>query len=212
MKKRKLKRFVVVGIYVVLLVAVTATTYFVSLTFQPTEKKEEKVDYVNDSVIEENLPVVQTDEVTFGKPYQSEGVTIAKYFYDYQGEKEQQERSIIYHENTYIQNSGMDFKADSIFDVISVLKGTILDVRDDELMGKTVEVKHDNGYISTYQSLSEIAVQKGDTVEQGQVIGKSGENTIDQEMGNHLHFELYKDGAIVDPAKYFDQKIETKES
>ena len=35
-------------------------------------------------------------------------------------------------------------------------------------------------------------------------------STIDKDMGNHLHFELYKDGVIVDPAKYFDQTVETK--
>ena len=107
----------------------------------------------------------------------------------------------------------MDFKLDSVFEVTAVLDGTVLDVREDELMGKTVEIKHKDGaYISTYQSLSEVSVKKGDTVTQGQVIGKSGENTIDKEMGNHLHFEFYKDGTVVDPAKYFEQKVEAKES
>ena len=57
--------------------------------------------------------------------------------------------------------------------------------------------------------LMEVAgiLEKNDTVTQGQVIGKSGTNTIDQDMGNHLHFELYKSGEIVDPSKYFDQVI-----
>ena len=101
----------------------------------------------------------------------------------------------------------MDFGLADTFDVVSVLDGTVLDVREDELLGNIVEIKHDNDLISSYQSLSEVKVKKNDTVKQGQVIGKSGTNTIDQDMGNHLHFELYKSGEIVDPSKYFDQVI-----
>lgn len=211
MKKRKLKRFAVVGIYVALFVSVTGVTFLASKSMQKEIKQEENVDYVDESILEQDVPVIQQTDIKMGKPYQDETVTIGKYFYDYQGQKEQQEKSIVYHENTYIQNSGMDFTAQNTFEVVAVLKGTVLDVREDELMGKTIEVKHEDGsFISTYQSLSEISVKKGDTVEQGQVIGKSGENTIDKDMGNHLHFELYKDGVIVDPAKYFDQTVETK--
>ena len=77
----------------------------------------------------------------------------------------------------------------------------------DRLLGNIIEIKHDNNFISSYQSLSDVQVKKNDVVKQGQVIGKSGTNAIDQDMGNHLHFELYKSGEIVDPSKYFDQVI-----
>ncbi len=211
MKKLKLKRFAVVGIYVCIVLTVLGGTFLVSNSLKKDEKHEETVDYVDDSILQDDIPVVQTEELKLLKPYNESSVTIEKYFYDYQAEQEQQEKAIIYHENTYIQNSGMDFKADNTFDVTAVLKGTVLDVRDDELMGKTVEIKHDEGsYISTYQSLSEVSVKKGDIVQQGQVIGKSGENEIDKAMGNHLHFELYKDGVIVDPMKHFDQVVPKK--
>ena len=105
----------------------------------------------------------------------------------------------------------MDFGLTDTFDVVSVLDGTVLDVREDELLGTVVEIKHDNDFISSYQSLSEVSVKKNDTVKQGQVIGKSGTNTIDQDLGNHLHFELYKSGEVVDPSKYFDQVISSKD-
>ena len=101
----------------------------------------------------------------------------------------------------------MDFGLTDTFDVVSVLDGTVVDVREDELLGTVVEIKHDNDFISSYQSLSEVSVKKNDTIKQGQVIGKSGTNTIDQDLGNHLHFELYKSGEVVDPSKYFDQVI-----
>ena len=211
MKKLKLKRFAVIGIYGAILLTALGGTFLVSQSFSRATDEEETVDYVDDSIIQNDVPVVQTEELKVLKPYSDTSVTIEKYFYDYQGDQTQQEKSIVYHENTYIQNSGMDFKAENIFDVISILPGTVLDVRDDELMGKTIEIKHEDGtYISVYQSLSEVSVKKGDTVTQGQVIGKSGENTIDKEMGNHLHFELYQDGVIVDPAKHFDQVVTKK--
>ena len=101
----------------------------------------------------------------------------------------------------------MDFGLTDTFDVVSVLDGTVVDVREDELLGTIVEIKHDNDFISSYQSLSEVSVKKNDAITRGQVIGKRGKNTIDQDLGNHLHFELYKSGEVVDPSKYFDQVI-----
>ena len=150
-------------------------------------------------------------ELKIIKPYTDENVQTLKYFYDYMGEAETQEKSILYHENTYIQNSGMDFGLENTFEVVAILDGTVVDVREDELLGTVVEIKHDNDFISSYQSLSEVSVKKNDTIKQGQIIGKSGTNTIDQDLGNHLHFELYKSGSIVDPNKYFNQVISDKE-
>ena len=45
------------------------------------------------------------------------------------------------------------------------------------------------------------------SVKQGQVIGKSGTNSIDKELGNHLHFELYSNSQVVNPEDYFDKEI-----
>ena len=146
------------------------------------------------------------------KPYTDENVQIAKYYYDYKGDSETQEKSLLYHENTYIQNTGMDFTLDTAFDVVAVLDGTVTNVSEDELLGTIVEIKHENDLISSYQSLSEVSVKKNDTVKQGQVIGKSGTNTIDKDLGNHLHFELYKGGEVVDPSKYFDKVLSESES
>ena len=49
-------------------------------------------------------------------------------------------------------------------------------------MGKTIQIKHDNGYVSVYQSLSEVTIKKGDSINQGQTIGKSGSNELDKEI------------------------------
>ena len=208
MKKLRLKKGAIIGAYLIAFSLTGMSAFFVSQNMQANNPTEEDIEYVNSSIIDdkEDREVIKED-VKMVKPYTNEEVQTLKYFYDYQAEAETQEKSILYHENTYIQNSGMDFGLTDTFDVVAVLDGTVVDVREDELLGTVVEIKHDNDFISSYQSLSEVSVKKNDTIKQGQVIGKSGTNTIDQDLGNHLHFELYKSGSVVDPSKYFDQVI-----
>lgn len=76
------------------------------------------------------------------------------------------------------------------------------------MLGKIIEITHENNLISVYQSLSDVLVQEGDNVLQGQVIGKSGESNISTELGNHLHFELIHNSKNVNPLKYYDKKLE----
>ncbi len=214
MKKLRLKKGVIIGAYLIAFSLTGMGAFFVSQNMQANNETEEDIEYVNSSIIDdkEDQEVIK-EETKMVKPYTNDQVETLKYFYDYQADNASQEKSILYHENTYIQNSGMDFGLTDPFDVVAVLDGTVVDVREDELLGTIVEIKHDNDFISSYQSLSEVSVKKNDTVTQGQVIGKSGTNTIDQDLGNHLHFELYKSGEIVDPSKYFDQVIgETEEN
>ena len=209
MKKLRLKKGAIIGAYLIAFSLTGMSAFYVSQNMQANNPTEEDIEYVNSSIIdddEKDREVIKED-VKMVKPYTDENVQVLKYFYDYQANADSQEKSILYHENTYIQNSGMDFGLENTFDVVSVLDGTVVDVREDELLGTIVEIKHDNDFISSYQSLSEVSVKKNDTVKQGQVIGKSGTNTIDQDLGNHLHFELYKSGEVVDPSKYFDQVI-----
>ena len=213
MKKLRLKKGAIIGAYLIAFSLTGMSAFYVSQNMQANNPTEEDIEYVNSSIIDDNErdKEVIKEDVKMIRPYTNESVEVLKYFYDYQAEAEAQEKSILYHENTYIQNSGMDFGLEDTFDVVTVLDGTVVDVREDELLGTIVEIKHDNDFISSYQSLSEVSVKKNDTVTQGQTIGKSGTNTIDQDLGNHLHFELYKSGSVVDPSKYFDQVISDKE-
>jgi len=212
MKKLRLKKGVIIGAYLIAFSLTGMSAFFASQNMQANNSTEEDIEYVNSSIIDdkEDQEVIK-EEVKMVKPFTNDQVKTLKYFYDYQAEAESQEKSILYHENTYIQNLGMDFGLTEAFDVVSILDGTVLDVREDELLGTVVEIKHDNDFISSYQSLSEVSVKKNDTIKQGQVIGKSGTNTIDQDLGKHLHFELYKSGEVVDPNKYFDQVISSEE-
>lgn len=206
MKRRKLKPFVVPSLIMIGIVAVTLTAGLVGTSLNKKGNKE-NIDYVSNIILDNDVAVINTTTKVIN-PYTDQSVTIGKYFYDYKGTKENQEKSIVYHDNTYMQNSGIDFVSENEFDVISVLDGTVTDVKEDEILGKIVEVKHDNNYVSIYQSLKEVSVKKGDTVTQGQVLGKSGTNELDKEIGNHLHFEFYVNGQVVDPTLYLDKELQ----
>ena len=58
-----------------------------------------------------------------------------------------------------------------------------------------------------YQSLGSVDVKVNDYVYQGMIIGHSGEANVSPELGNHLHFELYHQGSVVNPLNYFDKYL-----
>ena len=205
-RKRKLKRFVMPTIYAILVVAFILSTY---MTFSNEETGEyvEDINYVSSIIWSNDTPVIATDKV-IQKPYSEEKVKIGKYYYDYKDTREEQQNAIIYYEGSYIQNSGIDYIYDQKFDVVSIYDGTVIKVVEYELLGKTVEVKHDNNIISVYQSLSEVNVKNGDTIKQGEKIGVSGNSKINSELGNHLHFELYINGQVSNPEECYNKKID----
>ena len=49
--------------------------------------------------------------------------------------------------------------------------------------------------------------KQGDTVKQGSKIGKSGNSKINKDLVNHLHFELYVKGQVVNPEDCYNKKI-----
>lgn len=167
--------------------------------------------YVDGEITKEGdnseLPVVSTSSQIV-RPYLDNTVSIVKSFYDYKGDSTTQEESIIVYDGTYMQNSGVDYSGENIFDVISILDGTVISVEDNELLGTTVEIRHSNDLISVYQSLSDVIVKKDDLVIQGQIIAKSGTSNINKELENHLHFELYYKGKIVNPEEYYNKSVD----
>lgn len=204
MKERKLKRFVIPTL--VAIMGLILIIILISVDGDNNELKEEPLNFVSSTIISEEKPVINTINKVI-LPYTDNTVTIGKSYYDYKATSEQQEKSITYHENTYIQNSGIDFINENQFDVVAVLSGTVSNIREDELLGKIIEINHNNEYVSIYQSLEDIKVKKGDQVNQGQLIALSGTNKMDKELGNHLHFEFYANGQIVNPSLYLDKEL-----
>ena len=63
--------------------------------------------------------------------------------------------------------------------------------------GRTVKVRHPNGYETEYLHLSSIAVRSGQRVSQGDLVGRVGKTGL--ATGPHLHYGLKKNGRYVNP-------------
>ena len=112
-----------------------------------------------------------------------------------------------------------DLKAKQGTTLVSPFNGEIVDSTDNASdCGGMIKIKFDNGYDAKFCHLSSRSVEKGEFVLKGQEIGKSGGDKSDStsKRGNsedaHLHFELKKDGAFVDPSKHINKNYCTKTS
>lgn len=94
---------------------------------------------------------------------------------------------------------GVDYAAKIGTPVKAIGSGVVIQRSYTPTAGKTIKIKHNATYSTAYKHLNGYArnLKKGSYVEQGQVIGYVG--TTGLSTGPHLHFELKKDGRIVDP-------------
>lgn len=127
--------------------------------------------------------------------------------------KEEKEAALVNYNNTYSMSKGIDLaeKDGKTFDVSASLSGTVIKAAKDPVLGYVVEVEHEDGLSTVYQSLSEVSVKQGDKIEQNQVIGKAGKNLYNEEGGNHVHFEIRKDGVALNPLNFMDKPVSSIE-
>lgn len=198
-------------IYGILGITFFGTIFLIEKDSFQNYSKEDDYDYVSHTIFENETPVVNT-EVVLIRPYVDTEVKILKDFYDYKEEETNQQNSILKHEDTYLQNTGIIYGGKENFDVVSVLDGEVTEVKTDNLLGTIVEIKHTSNLISVYQSLGEVSISKGDIVKQGQIIGKSGTSNIETDLGSHVLFELIIKGQTVDPENYYEKTVTEIES
>lgn len=208
MKTKRLKKFVLPTVYVMVI-----GVLFISISFLGNILQS-KVDYGNMAVsaLKDNVtPVGKTDNVVesrIERPYVSSNVSISKSFYDMTDDEAKQQNSLVYYENTYLQNSGVLYSSTSAFDVICAIDGKVTNVSKDEILGNFVEITHNPNLKTIYYSLSEVQVKKDDTVMSGDVLGKSGDNSLNGETENCLLFEVYHNGTTIDPEDFYNMSIE----
>lgn len=205
--KRRLKKSVIPVLYAFAAVLFVGTIFTVENAISNNYfGEEDEYDYVSEIIIDREEPVMNV-EVILQRPYVDNEIKILKDFYDYTANEAAQQNSIIQYESTYLQNTGIIYGGKDNFDIVSILDGEVTDIKTDNLLGTIVEMKHTPDIISVYQSLSEVTVQKGDIVKQGQVIGKSGSCNIEPDLGSHVLFELIIKGQTVNPETYYDKKV-----
>ena len=100
----------------------------------------------------------------------------------------------------YSTHLAVDFVAEDLR-VLAVAGGTVKEVGYDALNGNYVIITHKDGYESRYFSLADgVTLKAGDTVAEGDVIGTMSTTMAKESLdGNHLHFEMSKDGVDIDP-------------
>lgn len=138
-----------------------------------------------------------------------DAAVIQKQFYDNASSKAEQEASLIYYNNSYHPNTGIDIsmKEADAFDVVAALSGTVTKVEEDSLLGNVIEIEHDKNIVTIYQSVKDMNVKVGDQVEQGQVLATAGKSLFNEEAGVHVHFEIRKDNVAVNPLDYFNKTL-----
>lgn len=157
----------------------------------------------------EAIPVTGAKEVFQWPVLDKDSVEIAMPFYDVNADEKEQEAALVNYNNTYVPNKGICIvaKDGKSFDVTASVSGKVVRAEKDDLLGYVVEIQHKDGVNTVYDSLGSIAVEKGQTVSQGDVIGTAGENKFMKDLGVHLHFEIRKDGVAVDPVAYFQKTV-----
>ncbi len=78
--------------------------------------------------------------------------------------------------------------------------GTVVEAQYHSSWGYYVLIDHGNGFKTRYAHCSKLEVEAGDKVAQGQYIAKVGNTGYS--TGPHLHFEVIKNGVLVDPLNY----------
>ena len=97
-------------------------------------------------------------------------------------------------------HSGMDFTAPAGTAITAVAAGVVTSSTLTNDYGNLIEVSHGTGFETRYAHNKINLVKTGDVVKKGQIIalvGSTGRSTAP-----HVHFEVYKNGRVVDPATY----------
>lgn len=208
MKERKLKGFVLPTVYVLVI-----GVLFVSISYLGSILQS-NLDYKNMAVSAlkgNTTPVVKNEEVPKArivKPYASEKVSVSKSFYNMKDDENKQQNSLVYYEKTYLQNSGVLYSSGETFDVVNTFDGVVTKVSKDEILGNYVEITHNTNLKTIFYSLSDVNVKVDDEVASGSIIGKSGDNMLDNESDNCLLFEVYHNGYTINPETYYTMSLD----
>ena len=164
------------------------------------------------AVVEEDLPVAVTQPVEIQTPATVpsavpskkvlktaapiSGNTVAEYAMD----------CLSYNETTrdWRVHNGVDIGAEAGTAVMAAADGVVYTTFTDDMMGTTVVIRHDGGYVTRYSSLAEeLQVSSGDQVKMGQTIGCVGETAlIESSVGPHVHFSVTCQDEPMDPADF----------
>ncbi|TVX82006.1 peptidoglycan DD-metalloendopeptidase family protein [Peribacillus simplex] len=209
------QRWALSAIYIASAAIILAAAFLLQNSFDDSAKdgKEESAEtgknYGEPSVeVNSNLETIKMPVADADKS------VIKKQFYDVNADEKAQEEALVFYNNRYEQNKGIDIAMEDgkSFDVKASLSGNVTKVQDDALLGNLVEVEHEDGVVTRYQSVKDIKVAVGDKVKQGQAIATAGKSQINEEAGVHVHFEIRKDNIALNPLDFVDKQASAIQS
>lgn len=203
--QNKFQFFFFVGIVSVLVVAIIVSSVIDNNTEEPVEQDPPititpPVDDPVDTIPEESLKLPFNEKMNY---------VIVRKFYNKDASKEDQLKSLIKYGNSYRTSSGTSYALsnNNSFDVLASLSGEVIEIKDSPLYGNYVVIDHKDELKTYYYGLSEVCVQVGTTIKQGEKIGVSGNTDIDKEAGNHVYFLVKKNNKYIDPETLIGKKI-----
>ena len=104
--------------------------------------------------------------------------------------------------NVWKMHNGVDFGAETGTAIRAAGTGKVTTAGWSDGYGNYVIIDHGDGLQTLYGHMSKMLVAKGQTVAQGDVIGRVGETGL--ATGPHLHFEVREDGVAVDPMPFIE--------
>lgn len=97
-------------------------------------------------------------------------------------------------------HEGVDWSMPIGSPILAADGGTVVSAGYDGAYGYCIIINHGNGLKTRYAHNSKLLVSAGDKVYKGQKIASSGNSG--RTTGPHLHFEVIKNGSVVNPMKY----------
>ncbi|MEA4815638.1 MAG: peptidoglycan DD-metalloendopeptidase family protein [Lachnospiraceae bacterium] len=94
-------------------------------------------------------------------------------------------------------HQGIDIDTITGDPVIASASGKVKKAEYNPSYGYIIEISHGNGYSSVYAHNSELLVEAGDEVVQGDVVAYAG--ATGKATGSHLHFEIHLNGNLINP-------------
>ena len=98
---------------------------------------------------------------------------------------------------------GIDINGNIGTQIYVPMNGQVIYSGFDKKFGNTIIVSHDNGFITKYMHNKKNFVKYGDKVKIDKPIAEMGNSGASvKNEGIHLHFELWKDGKVIDPSSF----------
>ena len=101
----------------------------------------------------------------------------------------------------YVYHEGLDLIVSRGTPVLATGDGVVIDAASNRDTGNTVRIGHAGGYETVYAHLESVNAYVGQVVRAGEKIGTVGMSG--QAFAPHLHYEVRKDGKVMDPVGYF---------